>query len=252
MNNSEKYRFDDFTLVNYKRLLQLASHEGYDFSQYSLDNYCGKREIIWRHDVEFSVHIARKMAEIEHGLGIKAYYFVQLHAEFYNTLEREILDLLHQIKEMGHNVGLHFDAHFWGVDSQEKLEKSLFVDKGILEQLMDIEINCFSYHNTTPQLLAMNDFYYAGMLNVYARQIREKYRYCADSTGFWRYERLEDVLRDDSINFLQVLTHDGMWQEYPMSPRKRVFNCIDGRAEKVKQLYDTCLPMLGQLNVDDE
>jgi len=56
MTNREKYHFDDFTFVNYKRLLQLALDMGFVFGDYSLDN-SGKslKEIVWRHDVEFSV-----------------------------------------------------------------------------------------------------------------------------------------------------------------------------------------------------
>ncbi len=252
MNNAEKYRFSDFTLANYQSLLKLALEQGYVFSDYDLSPVPDARKIIWRHDVEFSVHIARKMAQIESDLGIVAHYFVQIHSEFYNTFEREILDLILGIKSLGHKIGLHFDAHFWGVDSKDMLESCLNKDKIILEELLDLRVTSFSFHNTTPQLLAMNDLYYAGLLNVYAKEIRDTFRYCADSTGFWRYERLEEVLQDNTITNLQVLTHDGMWQEAAMAPRQRVFKCIDGRADRVKSLYDTSLPILGQLNIDNE
>jgi len=253
MTNREKYRFDDFTLSNYSRLLDLALENGYVFSDYSLqsDEQNNRREIIWRHDVEFSVHKALKMAMIEADKGIKAHYFVQLHCEFYNTFEREIYELLMQIRDLGHYICLHFDAHFWQVDSKDKLELYLERDKNILEDLLEIKISSFSFHNTTPQLLALDDLYYAGILNVYAKAIRSKYSYCTDSTGIWRFERLEDVLMDSTIKYLQVLTHDGMWQDEAMSPRQRVFACIDGRAQKVKILYDECLLQLGQKNIED-
>ena len=90
------------------------------------------------------------------------------------------------------------------------------------------------------------------MLNVYARAIRDKYRYCADSTGFWRYERLSDVLRDPSIQYLQVLTHDGMWQETALAPRQRVKRCVDTRAFRVMERYDLFLKRLNQKNVDTD
>ena len=253
MTNREKYRFDDFTLSNYCRLLNLALENGYVFSDYNLHDaeQDSRRKIVWRHDVEFSVHRAVKMAKIEHDLGIKAHYFVQLHCEFYNTFEREIYNLLKQISDLGHYIGLHFDAHFWEVKDKNHLEECLNKDKRILEDLLDVEIKSFSFHNTTPQLLALDDLYYAGMLNVYSQAIRSKYRYCTDSTGIWRYERLEDMLKDGSISHLQVLTHDGMWQDEATAPRQRVLRCINMRAERAMNKYDLALPSFGQKNIDE-
>jgi hypothetical protein len=253
MNNREKYRFDDFTLSNYERLLDIALEQGYVFSDYrtSFDDSQGVKEIVWRHDVEFSVHRALKIAQIEHAKGLKAHYFFQIHCEFYNIFEKEIFGMAKQIQGLGHYIGLHFDAHFWEVSSVAHLEECISSDRKILEDLLSVEIKSFSFHNTTPALLSMNDLYYGGLLNVYAKLIREKYQYCTDSTGIWRYERLEDVLFDDSIKYLQVLTHDGMWQDDAMAPRQRVLKCINLRALRIQEYYDKHLPLMGQLNVDD-
>ncbi len=253
ISNREKYRFDDFTLGNYSRLLDLAIENGYIFSDYSLCvmEQNTRREIVWRHDVEFSVHRALKMAIIEAEKGIKAHYFFQIHCEFYNLFEKEIFLLAKRIMELGHYIGLHFDARFWEVADKDHLEECLHKDKRILEDLLDVEIQSFSFHNTTPRLLALDDSYYADLLNVYSRAIRSKYRYCTDSTGIWRYERLEDVLNDNTITHLQVLTHDGMWQDEAMAPRQRVLRCINLRAERRIESYDKYLPKLGQVNIDD-
>lgn len=251
IKNRDKYKFEDFTLENYARLLGIAIEQGYAFSDYGLE-HSPVRELVWRHDVEFSVHRALKMAKIEAEKGIKAHYFFQLHSEFYNIFEKEIFVLAKEIVGLGHYIGLHFDAHFWEIERAEQLEKCLLTDKSHLEKLLEVEIRSFSYHNTTPALLAMNDLYYANMLNVYAKDIREKYRYCTDSTGIWRYERLEDILKDESIQYLQVLTHDGMWQDTAMAPRQRVKRSIDMRAKRIQEYYDDFLPKAGQLNIDEE
>ncbi len=256
MNTNESfYRFSDFTLENYRRLLRLAVSKGFVFSDYNTDSSMKAtdkaRTIVWRHDVEFSVQRAFKMAKVEAETGIKTHYFFQLHCEFYNIFEKNIYVLAKEIQALGHYVGLHFDAHFWGVKDKGHLQECLSIDKHILELLLDTKISSFSFHNTTPELLAHNDLYYADMLNVYGREIREKYRYCSDSTGFWRFERLEDVLQDDSIKYLQVLTHDGMWQDTPMAPRQRVLRSIEGRAQNLIAYYDRCLAELGQKNIDD-
>lgn len=253
MTNREKYRFEDFTLRNYARLLDLAIENGYIFSDYSLRvmEQNTRREIVWRHDVEFSVHRALKMAIIEADKGIIAHYFFQIHCEFYNLFEKEIFLLAKRIMELGHYIGLHFDAHFWEVKDKDHLEECLYKDRRMLENLLGLEIQSYSFHNTTPELLTLDDDYYAGMLNVYSRTIRSKYRYCTDSTGIWRYERLEDMLKDGSISHLQVLTHDGMWQDEAMAPRQRVLRCVNMRAKRIMGYYDSALPGYGQKNIDE-
>ena len=62
MTNSEIYRFSDFTLENYVKILNLAL-QNYTFSLFTDAKI--KRSILLRHDVEFSIPIALQMAEIE-------------------------------------------------------------------------------------------------------------------------------------------------------------------------------------------
>lgn len=236
---------------NYNSLLKAALLRGFIFSDYSVEEENSHLSIVWRHDLEFSPHRALRMAQVESELGIVAHYFVQLHSIFYNTFEKEIFDLLIEIKKLGHHMGLHFDAHFWGIRNVEQLEHFLQKDKRLLADLLDIEIKNFSFHNTTPELLEMDDLFYGGLLNVYASAIKRKYRYCSDSTGIWRYERLIDVINDESVRHLQVLTHDGMWQDTAMAPRQRVLRCIKGRSDKVIHRYDKLLSVLDMINADD-
>ena len=65
MTNREKYRFDDFTLDNYKRLIKLAKERGFQFILHKDEFVENRKDVIWRHDVEFEPDIALKMAEIE-------------------------------------------------------------------------------------------------------------------------------------------------------------------------------------------
>ena len=249
--NKTKYIFNDFTLDNYKKLLEQAIALKCHFCNYS-NFHNVEKFLLWRHDVEFSLEIAVKMAEIEVALGIQANYFINLHSEFYSVFEKDTFSLLKKIIDLGHYVGLHFDAHFYDLKNEEELCEKLVFEKELLESMFRISITAFAYHNTIPTILQWNNYKYAGMVNVYSQYFREDVDYCTDSTGIWRYERLEDKLKEKRSNGLQVLTHDGMWQEEVMSPRKRVFKCIDDRAEKLKNYYDALLKKHNQKNVDDD
>lgn len=249
MTNSCQYYFEDFTIGNYKKLLSFAG-KNYSFSFFDEDY--SENSILLRHDLEFSVPIALKMAQIEANLGIRATYFVQLHSEFYNTLEKVNIQDIKEIQKLGHQIGLHFDSHFWNIETEDQLEKYISLDKNILEQYLEVDIKAFSFHNNTDFTLSCRKEKYAGLLNVYSDYFRSHYAYNADSLGYWRYERLEDRLKEVKEEALQILIHEGMWQDEALPPRQRVFKVIDGNAERLKMLYDDHLIKMGQKNIDWE
>lgn len=246
---SEEYRFKDFTLINYMAILELA-RKNYKFIFFPELQYTTGKRILLRHDLEFSVPIALKMAEIEAGLGIKATYLIQLHSDFYNILDGNNFQMVKKIQELGHQIGLHFDSHFWQINSEQELEKYLQIDKNVLQTYFDFEPKVFSFHNTNAFILACERNFYAGMINVYSKSIKENIGYCSDSTGFWRYEILEKRIRNGKDNFLQVLIHDGMWQEEVLPPRRRVYKVIDDQAAVLKKRYDKTLKKFGAKNID--
>jgi len=250
MNNTEKYQFKDFTIQNYKNIIKAAKVNGFRFKLYSDINTGDVRQILWRHDVEFSPFIALEMAEIEREEGVKTTYFFQLHGEFYNVFEKEITDIVFMIKAMGHDIGLHFDTHYFDVIDERGLEKYLAIDAQYFNSIFRTDLKTFSFHNTNTFVLSCEKYSYAGLINVYSKYFKQHFKYCSDSTGFWRYERLIDVLNDSSIQKLHVLIHDAMWSKEILSPRQRVFKAVDDNAVRVKQWYDTTLVEFSAKNVD--
>lgn len=250
MDNDKKYKFADFTIDNYRKMVQLAIDNRYEFRFFTDPPVVSQKCVLWRHDVEFSPQIALRMAEIERDLGVRATYFFQLHCEFYNVLERDVSDILIKIKAMGHDIGLHFDSHYFGVSDKETLERCLHLDADYFQKIFDLKLEVFSFHNTNEFILSCEDEHYSGLINVYSKKIKTKYSYCTDSTGFWRYEPLYDVLKNPNINRLHVLVHDAMWSEHVMSPRGRVFNSIEKSAQIKKAQYDSILKEFGAKNVD--
>lgn len=238
------YSERDFTLQNYERLLMLIHADTIFYNE--IENQ--HSFMLWRHDVDFSVHRAAVLAKAEQKYGIKATYFFQLGSFFYNILEQEIKELIFTIKALGHEIGLHFDSTQYAINSKEALEKKLIFEKNILEYLFDVKIKVFSFHNPTPEILELDDFRYAGMINTYAKFFKEGVAYCSDSNGYWRYQRLEDFLLQRNAKS-QVLTHPAWWQDNIMSPRDRIQRCIDGRAANTACKYDKGLEYFGRKNI---
>src|SRR5262245_2992730 len=124
MDRATRYQFADFTLSNYRDLVRLARSR-YAFRGYN-DFEPNERLILWRHDVDMSVHRAIKLAQVEGEEGVRATYFLHLHSEFYNILEREVNGLAKELVSLGHDIGLHFDGHFYGeIQVKHELEDLL-------------------------------------------------------------------------------------------------------------------------------
>lgn len=252
MTNREKYHFSDFTFANYERLIQLAKDKGFNFILHKDEYVAERKEIIWRHDVEFEPDIALWMAKIENNLGIQATYFFQLHSEYYNLLDKHYSDVFHQIKKLGHHVGLHFDSAYWKISNEQDLDKFITIDCQYMEANLGVKIETFSFHNTTPFTQSCLAYKYGGLINVYASFFKENYNYCGDSLGYWRFDRLEDVLNDPNVSHLQVLTHDANWSKDVLSPRERLRQVFQLRASNLFQGQVEGLHRKGMKCIDDE
>jgi len=237
LNNKKKYRFDDFTDAKYRQYLKVAKSK-FEFISYGMAEKAGNT-CLWRHDVDTSPHRALKLAIIEHEESVQANYFIHLHSERYNAIEGETVEIFNKIADLGHNLGLHFDPLFFKeqIKTSKDLEKYLIFEKNILDQIINIKISTFSFHNPS-----LYDFDYSadalgGLTNAYGKTIREKFEYISDSFCIWRYRTLDDVLSDDSIKNLHVLLHPACWSKKPKSPYRRFLHTIDGRRKKVHDMY---------------
>lgn len=244
------YHFEDFTEAEYRELLCLvkANWELISFADYRKPG----KVCLWRHDIDFSVHRAYRLAQIEAEEGIRTTYFIDLHSKFYNAFEDEIAERIAGIQALGHILGLHFDPQFYSasLNSRPEVLRYLRVERRIMRHIFKTEPYAFSIHDPdSVRWLDFNKDEIGGMINVYGQYIRNNYSYCSDSNGYWRFRRLRDVLEDASDEKLHVLTHPEMWTQEPMSPRQRITRCIEGRAARQHQWYNDILAKSGRENV---
>lgn len=248
IENKDLYHFNDFTETEYSNLLDLAKSKFTfcDFTNYNIkDNF-----IIWRHDVDISMHRALSLARIEQKKNIISNYFILLHSEFYNLLEKEILHKVIEISNLGHFISLHFDSSFYNISNKEQLEDALNFERTILENLIKRKIYSFSFHNPSKIDLDFNESSYSGLINTYSDIFKNEIPYCSDSNGYWRFRRLKDVLLDSQIVKLQVLTHPEWWNTDVMSPLQKVKYSIEGRAKSNLKNYEQLLILNNRKIID--
>jgi hypothetical protein len=231
-----------FTECAYRELVRLAQ-ERYAFVSFTDFETAGPGSILWRHDLDFSVHRAVAIARIEAEEGARATYFVQLHSPFYNALEAEITAGIREILALGHELALHFDPHFY---ERGAGEPELARERGLLEELFETQVLAFSLHNPTVNGWRNDRDLVAGMVNAYGPFLSANFGYASDSHGYWRDEPLADVLASGEHERLQVLTHPEWWVPEQLSPRERVARAIDGRAARQHDRYEQVIARLQQ------
>ena len=239
---------EDFTERGYTAALAAAAAR-YRFEPFGTG--AAEPHVLWRHDVDVSMHRAVALAEIEARQGVRSTWFLSLHSAFYNLLEREMTELALRLASLGHWIGLHFDAGYYG--TAVDLHEPMALERALLEGVVGAPVGAISFHN--PDATGVEDLRddeLAGMVNAYGRSVRERYAYVSDSNGYWRFRRLADVLDGGAEPRLHVLTHPEWWQAVAMTPRERIQRAIDGRARRVGDSYDAGLADAGRLNAGRE
>jgi hypothetical protein len=241
---SSDWNFEDFTEASYREVVAAA------LGRYAFEPF-GTRaaapHVLWRHDVDYSVHRAAALARLEADLGARATYFVSLHSDLYNVLEPAVHERLNEIAALGHWIGVHFDA---GFSADGTLDERAAWEARVLGEALDVPVRAVSLHNPSvsgTEGLDVEEL--GGMVHAGARSLRERYAYVSDSNGYWRFERLSEVIATGEHERMHILTHPEWWQEQPMSPRDRILRCIEGRSAASEATYDALLSDNQRVNV---
>ena len=245
VNNQSKIR--DFTTIQYRELLILAK-KNYSFSSYDNINY-NQNFILWRHDIDFSINRALKLAEIEHSEEINATYFINIHCDFYNAMEKAQSELIKKILGYGHHIGIHFDSGYYNIKNENELDKKIELESKIIKDIFDYRPTVFSFHNPNDFLLTCEKEDYGGLINCYSAKFKNEIPYISDSNGYWRFQRLKDALLNAEEKNLHVLTHPAWWQDKEEEPYFRIKRCVDGRANNTLANYEKQLDKDGRLNI---
>src|SRR5690349_21641510 len=138
---SPDWHIEDFTETSYRDIVATAL-ERYAFEPFG--SAAAGVHVLWRHDVDYSVHRAAALARLEAELGARATYFVSLHSDLYNVLEPAVHALLREIAGLGHWIGLHFDVGFAAAGS---LDERAAWEGRLLSEALGVPVGAVSLHN---------------------------------------------------------------------------------------------------------
>jgi hypothetical protein len=209
--------------------------------------------VIIRHDVEFSVERAYKIAYLEHLLGVNSSYFFQIRNNAYNLFSKKNLELVQEINRMGHKIGLH--VHLGMLKNLNNITDYILNEKEILENISNIQIDRFSFHRPTKEVLRLN-LKIDGLVNTYGEQFFDfieedlfdqvKIKYIADSMHRWKYGYPDEstIIRYPKI---QLLIHPDEWT---VTGYNTDANFMSLKNEKIKEFNKTIKTECNHFNKD--
>jgi hypothetical protein len=205
-----------FSYEEYKEIIQNIKATGL---------YCDYRKalareryIIMRHDVEYSVERAHALSRVEDSLDFTANYFFQWTNNSYNILSRRNTEMIRDMNERGHRIGLHFALN--GLTDMEQVRKQIIKEMNILNEMFGFELRQFSIHRPSQSILRAN-IKLPGIINAYqdefftfsenaATDSQLKVKYLSDSNHIWRYG-YPDAETLNGYGKIQILTHPFGW-----------------------------------------
>lgn len=139
-----------FTFANIEAQYRAALDAGYQFItclEYAeRKGNLAELTIVNRVDIDLSVKKADRLRDIFDRLGIKASFFVRLHATEYNPFSFENYRILKAIRDSGHEIGYHSEivdqAAIWDEDPSDCLRRDLYV----LNLMLNIHIKGIASH----------------------------------------------------------------------------------------------------------
>lgn len=145
MKNALGFTFD-FIKSEYQKIQQL----GYQFVTCSEYIEIKKKDftkiLVNRVDVDISVRKTSILLDIFKSLGIKATFFIRLHASEYNPFSFENYRILRRVVEEGHELGYHSEVvdqgAIWNEDEKDCLER----DIDILQRMFKTKVHGVASH----------------------------------------------------------------------------------------------------------
>ncbi len=198
----------EFSIDGYRHMLSQLLDLGYTGAGFA-DARPQERDLILRHDIDIWPEYSVATAQVEQQIGLSAWYFFLVRCPLYNLMAPESTRVLKEIQDLGHKVGLHFDAALFP-DDEAVLEAELSFECSILETLTGQPVEMISFHRPSQSLVG-RDALVAGRDHTYRPRYIREMGYCSDSRGEWRHGhpfKNEAVIEGRA---LQLLTHPVWW-----------------------------------------
>lgn len=227
---------NNFDLSYYGKIIDEFKSKNYNFVFFK--KKIKKKNILLRHDVDFSLKDAFIIAKFENRKKIKSNFFFLLSSPFYNILNYQDKLIINKIKKLGHYVGVHFDPSIYKINKSKALNKEI----KIFNDTIGVKSKVFSLHR--PGKLIKYKFG-MNLINTYENKYFKKIKYLSDSGGSFRYSYPLEWLKLNKDEPIQLLLHP-IWWSKTGTTRLKIKKLL---ANKKKQIKDSILDNFSKKNL---
>jgi len=235
----------EFTYAAYKNMILLLKEHGYIFCDYLNYIECDK-SVIMRHDVDQDMEKALEFAKMEREVGISSTYFVLITSNFYNVFSKKNREILKNICESGHSIGLHFDETQYQKTDKDWWREAIDYEITLLEQCIGRKVTSVAMHRISRDTLAADWKIRDGkVINSYGKEFMENHKYVSDSRRNWK-EDVIDLIRKEQYNRFHMLVHPFWYDTDEKSAketlrsfcREQVVRCYDELSRNTRDLNE--------------
>ena len=124
----------DFTIKKYRELILALKDAGYEFVTYVeyAEGHRADKLVVMRHDVDRQVERARRLAEVESEMRVRASYY------FREKFIDDDSDEIRYIESLGHEVGYHYEELVREKGDVDKAYARFVRNVGELRQVADV------------------------------------------------------------------------------------------------------------------
>jgi len=218
----------EFTFGGYENLLNALRAQDYSICSYQ--NYMTyEKAAILRHDIDQSLEKALEFAQLEKQKDVQTTYFVLLSSDFYNTASAHNTAIIHQIKDLGHDIGLHFDETKYHSSIPLHIKDEI----SILTDILGFPIRSVSMHRPSKKTLEAN-YAFSNIANSYSSTFFRDFKYISDSRRNWR-EPVLDIISNGMYKRLHILTHP-FWYETKSTDPSQICRAFVNGANRERYL----------------
>ena len=234
----EGNEINDFSRHGYHRILLALKEAGYSFRGFSEADQIEsqKPQVFLRHDVDFSLQSALRMANVEYIENIKTTYFIQLRSPLYNALSQYTRDLVGELHGLGHEIALHLDL-------------GLYRDNYVNGVRDEIKLLIACYPFADPRVISfhrprgieeLRKLRLPNVRHTYEQRFFGDIEYISDSTGAWRHDHPLSSQAFQSKRSMQLVTHPLWWMMSGQTSQEKFGSFIaERRTETVEFLRQT-------------
>ena len=211
-----------FGLNIYREMISEIKDKGFEFRKFH--EQTNTKSIYLRHDVDFSVHEAFELAKCESNIDVSSTYFFMVSSNTYNALSQESISIIKEIKNMGHDISLHFDPLVYNnLDWGFSLEKNLF------QSTFNVELDIISIHRPG-EFLLNNNQKLKGCRHTYEDEFFKNMDYISDSGGRDTKYNIKKLLEKTECKSIHLLTHPIWWTTKYKSPTACIGNWLKNQS----------------------